>query len=149
MAREKAFEILDYEQVFHFKTVGPYGAAVKIKPGAQLIFMSGLVSRDPKTGEVAGRGDLRAQTINTMERIKYGLSAAGATMDDIYYLHLWLDENITPEDKEKIVDPAFGQYFQGRVPPCNVVMGIKRCFMPKGGANLEIEAWAAVMPDQK
>ncbi len=151
--REKAFEITDYESVFNLQTVGPYGAMTKIKPGATLLFLSGLCSRDNSTGEIvggsgeSGEGDFKTQTVNIMERIKTALASTGATMEDIYYLHVWLDENVSLEDKKNIVDPAFGQYFKGRVPPCNVVMGIKRMYMHKSGANIEIEAWAAVMEE--
>lgn len=140
--KEKAFEIEDYGRVFSLNTLGPYSAAVKIKPGSSLIFLSGLVARDPKTGKMVGRGDVAAQTTNIMERIKAALSSMGASVEDIFYLHIWLDESVSIEDKERLVDPAFGIYFKGRLPPCNVVMGIKKCYME--GALLEIEAWAAV-----
>lgn len=141
---ERAFETLDYKDVFKLKAVGPYGAVTKIKPGATLLFFSGLVSRDPETGEVLGEGDVAAQTVHVMERIKKALAGVGATFADVYYLHIYLAESVTPADKDKLVDPAFGQYFEGRVPPCNVVAGIKRLFLPKGEPLIEIEAWAAV-----
>jgi len=142
MKKEKAFETEDYRKVFNLDTLGPYSAMVKIKPGSTLLFLSGLVARDEKNGKIVGRGDLIAQTTNIMERIKAALSSTGASVEDIFYLHIWLDESVSIEDKEKLVDPAFGAYFKGRLPPCNVVMGIKRCYME--GALLEIEAWAAV-----
>ena len=82
-----------------------------------------------------------------MERIKTALASENATMDDIFYLSIWLDEYVSLDDKQKIVDPAFGQYFKDWVPPCNVVIGIKRLFMPRDDVNIEIEAWAAVSED--
>jgi len=142
--KEKAFELKSYKEAFNLDTVGPYSAMAKIKPGATLVFLSGLCARDPETGKVPHLGDVRGQTVNIMERIKAALEQAGASMADIFYLHVYLAEEVDQAQKQDYVDPAFGQYFEGGMPPCNVVMGVKKCYMPRGDALLEIEAWAAV-----
>ena len=144
MAREKAFELTSYQEAFNLETVGPYSALARIKPGSTLLFLSGLCARDTKTGKVPHIGDVAGQTINIMERIKKTLTSAGASIGDIFYLHVYLTEEIDQAQKRELVDPAFGKYFEGQLPPCNVVIAVKRCYMPRGDALIEIEAWAAV-----
>ena len=142
---EQAFEIIDYKKVFNLDAFSGYSAMAKIKPGSTLLFLSGLRSRDPKTGKLV-EADLETQTKMIMERIKIALSSEGARMDDIFYLHVYLDASITSEDLQKYINPTMAKYFEGRLPPCNVVINIAHCVfhpnMPKG--LLEIEAWAAV-----
>lgn len=147
MARQKAFTLTNYGEAFNLDTVGPYSAMARIKPGSTFLFLSGLCARDAKTGKVPHIGDVAAQTTNIMERIKTALTNAGASLDDIFYLHIYLAEEIDQAQKQEFVDPAFGKYFDGKLPPCNVVMGVKKCYMPRGDALLEIEAWAAVIED--
>jgi len=140
----KAFELVGYKEAFNLETVGPYSAMAKIKPGATLLFLSGLCARDTMTGKVPHIGDVGAQTTNIMERIKTALEQTGASMKDIFYLHVYLAEEVDQAQKQEFVDPAFGKFFEGHLPPCNVVMGIKKCYMPRGDSLIEIEAWAAV-----
>jgi 2-iminobutanoate/2-iminopropanoate deaminase len=63
------------------KPAGIFSSGVKV-PAGQLIFVSGQVARNA-AGETVGRGDIRAQTRQALENVKAVLEAAGATMDDI------------------------------------------------------------------
>ena len=51
-------------------------------PAGRMIFASGQVARDVD-GQLAGRGDIRAQTRKTLQNLQAVLSEAGATMDDV------------------------------------------------------------------
>src|SRR5919201_5619730 len=63
------------------KPAGIFSPGVKV-PAGELIFVSGQVARNA-AGETVGRGDIRAQTRQALENVKAVLEAAGATMDDI------------------------------------------------------------------
>jgi 2-iminobutanoate/2-iminopropanoate deaminase len=58
---------------------GAYSPAVR---AGNLIFVSGQVPKDPRTGETRG-ADVREQTRAVLENVERVLSAAGATLDDV------------------------------------------------------------------
>ena len=51
-------------------------------PAGNLVFVSGQVARNAQ-GELVGLGDIKAQTRQTLENVKSVLETAGATMDDV------------------------------------------------------------------
>lgn len=54
---------------------------VKVTAG-NLVFVSGQVARNVH-GELVGKGDIKAQTRQALENVKDVLEVAGATMDDV------------------------------------------------------------------
>jgi enamine deaminase RidA (YjgF/YER057c/UK114 family) len=50
--------------------------------GRRLVFLAGQLSREAN-GQVVGKGDMRAQIIQTCENIKTALAAAGASLADV------------------------------------------------------------------
>ena len=69
---------------------GPYSPAVR---AGDLLFVSGQVPRDPRTGAVEG-GDVTAQARRTLANLRLALEAAGATVDDVVSVTVYLaDEN--------------------------------------------------------
>ncbi len=61
-------------------------------PGARagsLLFVSGQVPRDPRTGELSG-DDLFAQTRRVFDNLRLALGAAGATLDDVTSMTVYL-----------------------------------------------------------
>jgi 2-iminobutanoate/2-iminopropanoate deaminase len=58
------------------------------------LFISGQVPRDPRTGEMVG-GGLAAQTRRVLENLRLVLTAAGATLDDLVAVTVYLAD---PED---------------------------------------------------
>lgn len=50
--------------------------------GRRLVFLAGQLSRDAN-GNVVGKGDMRAQIVQTCENIKTALAAAGASLTDV------------------------------------------------------------------
>ncbi len=50
--------------------------------GRRLVFLAGQLSRDAN-GNVVGKGDMRAQIVQTCENIKTALAAAGANLADV------------------------------------------------------------------
>ena len=51
-------------------------------PAGNLVFVSGQVARNVH-GELVGKGDVKAQTRQALENVKDVLEMAGATMDDV------------------------------------------------------------------
>jgi len=69
---------------------GPYSPAVR---AGDLLFVSGQVPRDPHTGALLG-GDVTAQARGTLENLRRVLAAAGAGVDDVVSVTVYLaDEN--------------------------------------------------------
>ena len=60
---------------------GIMSQGVKV-PAGHLVFVSGQVARNAQ-GETVGKGDIKAQTRQVLENIKAVLESAGATLDDV------------------------------------------------------------------
>ena len=60
------------------KAIGPYSQAVRI---GNLVFLSGQLGMDPKTGEI--QGDVAIQTRQALDNIGAVLSAMGLTFDHV------------------------------------------------------------------
>lgn len=66
--------------------VGAYSPAVR---AGNLVFLSGQVPKDPRTGNTLA-GDVRRQTTYVFRNIELVLKAAGATLDDIVSVTAYL-----------------------------------------------------------
>lgn len=70
------------------KAVGAYSQAIL---AGNLLFLSGQIPIDPKTGEVI-KGDIASQTKRVMENIKGLLESQGLGMDDIVKATVFLKD---------------------------------------------------------
>jgi 2-iminobutanoate/2-iminopropanoate deaminase len=66
--------------------IGAYSPAVK---AGGLVFLSGQVPKDPRTGAVVGR-DVTEQTRQVLANAERALAAAGATLDDVVSVTTYL-----------------------------------------------------------
>lgn len=66
--------------------VGAYSPAAR---AGNLVFVSGQVPKDPRTGAVVGK-DVREQTKQVLENAERALNAAGATLDDVVSITAYL-----------------------------------------------------------
>lgn len=66
--------------------VGAYSPAVR---AGDLVFLSGQVPKDPRTGAIVG-GDVIEQTKQAFENAERALNAAGATLDDVVSVTAYL-----------------------------------------------------------
>lgn len=64
------------------KAPKPFGIFSQGIRAGNLIFVSGQVSRNA-AGELVGKGDIRVQTRQCLENLKAVLESAGASMDDV------------------------------------------------------------------
>ena len=109
--------------------------------GGKTIYVSGQVSVNER-GEVVGKGDLRAQTVQTFENVKQALAAAGATFRDVLKSNLYV-VGLKPEDVATIREVR-SRYFSMTHPPASTLVGVPALV----GADwlIEIEV-VAVIPE--
>jgi 2-iminobutanoate/2-iminopropanoate deaminase len=68
--------------------IGPYSQAVRC---GNLIFVSGQIPLDPKTGELVG-GDTAAQTVRVLENLSAILEAAGSSFARVVKTTVYLKD---------------------------------------------------------
>jgi len=111
-----------------------------IKQGS-FIQVSGQGPQDPATGEYVFPGDVKAQTIRTLANVLAILEAAGATMDDVLILRVYITkrEDFTP------MNEAYGEFVKahckGDVLPCRTTVTVG---LPHEDMLVEIDALAVV-----
>jgi 2-iminobutanoate/2-iminopropanoate deaminase len=116
--------------------IGPYSQAVVTPPGARLVFCSGQIALDPRTGEVVGAGDVRAQTERVMENLGAVLAAAGASFSSVLKTTIFL---VDLQDFAT-VNEVYGRRF-ATSPPARATVQVAG--LPKG-VLVEIDAIAAM-----
>ena len=70
--------------------LAPYSAGTKAKAG-NVIYVSGTLALD-QAGKLVGAGDVRAQTRHVLEAIKAVLEAAGGSLRDVTFNHIFLKD---------------------------------------------------------
>jgi 2-iminobutanoate/2-iminopropanoate deaminase len=127
-----AVEIVETENAP--KAIGPYSQAV-VAPAGKLVFCSGQIPLDPRTGEMAGAGDVRQETHQVMRNLEAVLKAAGASLASVVKTTIYLVDM----GDFAAVNEAYGSYFPTR-PPARATVQVAA--LPRG-AQVEIDAIAA------
>lgn len=109
--------------------IGHYSQAVQ---SGGWVYCSGQIPIDPDTGELVGRGDLRRQTGQVMRNLVALVSAAGAALDDVVKVTVYL----TDMNDFAAFDEVYGSYFEGTTPPARACVAVAA--LPKG-ASVEID----------
>lgn len=110
--------------------VGPYSQGVK---AGNMIFTSGQLAIDPETGKLL-TGDIKAQARMSLENVKAVLESAGATMEDVVKVTVFVADIKQFSD----INEVYGEYFSEHKPARCLVEVAK---LPLGG-EIEIEAIA-------
>lgn len=110
--------------------VGPYSQAIK---AGNMIFASGQLHINAETGEVL-KGDIQDQTKLCLENVKAILEEAGASLEDVVKVTVFL----TDMAKFSSVNQVYGEYFNNHKPARSCV-AVKE--LPLGG-EVEIEVIA-------
>jgi 2-iminobutanoate/2-iminopropanoate deaminase len=119
------------------KPVG-YTQVVVAQPG-KLVYVSGQVPVNA-SGEVVGKGDLRAQVTQVMDNLKTALTAAGATLKDVVKVNYYV-VNLKP-DQVPVIREVRSKYFSAEHPPAGTLVGVTA--LVQEGYMIEIEAVASV-----
>ena len=112
------------------KAIGPYSQAIQ---AGDLLFLSGQIPIDPKTGELI-MGDIRKQTQQVLENIKGRLESQRRGMEDVVKVTIFLKDmgNFSQ------VNEVYATYFPSSPPARSTVEVAK---LPRD-VDIEIEATA-------
>ena len=112
------------------KAIGPYSQAIQ---AGDLLFLSGQIPIDPKTGELI-MGDIRKQTQQVLENIKGILESQRIGMEDVVKVTIFLKDmgNFSQ------VNEVYATYFPSSPPARSTVEVAK---LPRD-VDIEIEATA-------
>lgn len=116
------------------RAVGPYSQAVKLE-GESLIFASGQIALEPKTGDRV-HGGIVQETRQVLENLKAVLEAGGSSLEKIVKTTVFLHSM----DDFGVMNEIYSQYFKTD-PPARSTIEVSR--LPKG-MKIEIEAVAYV-----
>jgi 2-iminobutanoate/2-iminopropanoate deaminase len=114
------------------KAIGPYSQGIK---GGNLIFTSGQLPIDPKTG-VLVQDDIKLATRQSIENVKAILEEAGASLNDVVKVTIFI-KNM---NDFALVNEVYGEYFSEHKPARSCVEVAR---LPKDG-KIEIEAIAVI-----
>lgn len=111
--------------------IGPYSQAIVT---GNLVFTSGQIPLDPKTGEVVGN-DVVAQTTQVLDNLKAVLEEAGASLTSVVKTTCFLADMADFADFNKVYEG----YLTGK--PARSCVAVKA--LPKG-VLVEVEAVAQI-----
>jgi 2-iminobutanoate/2-iminopropanoate deaminase len=105
------------------RAIGPYSQAVRY---GDLLFVSGMLGMDPKSGEFAGP-DIEAQAIRILENLKAVIEAAGMSLKSVLKSTVFLKDM---NDFAKF-NEIYGRYFKD-APPARETVQVAR--LPRDAA---------------
>lgn len=114
----------------------PLGYSHVVKAG-NTVYVSGQLPLDQE-GNIVGKGDIAAQTEQTYANLKRCLEAAGASINDIVRLGIYVtDVEAFDKNTREIRKKYFGKYR-----PATTGIQISRLYFPE--AMIEVEATAII-----
>jgi 2-iminobutanoate/2-iminopropanoate deaminase len=117
------------------KAIGPYSQAVVAGAG-RLLFCSGQIPLDPRTGEMVGAGDVRVQAERVLQNLGAVLAAGGASFSSVVKTTIYLADL----QDFGAVNEVYGRFFS-QAPPARAT--VQAAGLPKG-ALVEIDAIAEI-----
>ena len=111
--------------------IGPYSQAIAVNG---LVYTSGQIALDPKTGALAG-GSIEAQTEQAIQNLKAVLEAVGSSLTQVVKTTCFLQSM----GDFAAFNAVYEQYFTGK--PARSCVEVSK--LPKG-ALVEIEAVAVI-----
>ncbi len=101
--------------------IGPYSQAVR---AGDLLFCSGQIPLDPRSGEILGPGDIRVQTRACLENLKALLEAGGSSLERVVKTTVFLKDL----GDFGAMNQVYGEFFPQN-PPARAAVEVSR--LPK------------------
>src|SRR5476649_1817000 len=95
--------------------------------GGKTIYVSGQTSVNER-GELVGKGDMKAQVVQTFENLKHALTSAGATFKDVVKSNMYV-VGLKPEHVP-IIREVRARYFDAQHPPTSTLVGVETLVVP-------------------
>jgi 2-iminobutanoate/2-iminopropanoate deaminase len=111
--------------------IGPYSQAIR---AGELLFVSGQIAMDPSTGQLAGQGDVAAETRQVLANLGAVLAAAGASFANVVRTTIYLVDL----GDFAAVNAIYGEVVSAP-PPARATVEVRR--LPRD-ARVEIDAIA-------
>ena len=105
----------------------------------KIVFISGQIAFNA-SNELVGKGDLRAQAVQTFENVKKALAAVGGTFEDVLKTNIYIVD-YTP-DMIGTIREVRSQYLPQDKPPASTLIGVQALAL--AGLLIEVEAIAMV-----
>jgi 2-iminobutanoate/2-iminopropanoate deaminase len=105
------------------RAIGPYSQAVRY---GDLLFVSGMLGMDPKTGEFSGT-EIESQTVRVLENLKAVIEAAGMGLKNVLKSTVFLKDM---NDFAKF-NEIYGRYF-AEAPPARETVQVAK--LPRDAA---------------
>lgn len=112
--------------------VGAYSQGIKV---GNLIFTSGQLPMDPKTGQIID-GNIQEMTTQCLKNVEAVVKGAGGKVENIAKVNIY----VTNVEEFSVINEAYADFFGEHKPARSLVEASN---LPKG-AEIEIEAIAAV-----
>ncbi len=103
------------------------------------LYCSGQIPVDPRSGELIGQGDVRAQTDRVMKNLAAVLQAAGAGFADVVKATVYLSDL----SDFATFNEVYAEHFRDTTPPARACVGVAA--LPTG-ALVEIDLVAKIPP---
>jgi len=116
------------------ESIGPYSQAIR---NGDTVYVSGQGPIDPETGEIVD-GNIGEQTARTLENVAAILSAAGASLDGVLTVTVYLDDM----SDYAAVNEVYGEYMSEPYPARSAVEAAEFPI----DVGIEIEVVATVSP---
>ncbi len=111
--------------------IGPYSQAIAFQ---NLIFSSGQIAIDPKSGELF-QGDIETETALVLDNLKAVLAAGGSSMDQVIKCSIFIKDM----GLFNRINAVYAEYFDSLPAPARETVQVAE--LPKS-ANIEISAIA-------